>query len=47
MSKQGQDKYGNLCKVKTYHYDKLSKIEGAKRKQQKESKRRQDCQILN
>ena len=37
-----QDKDGNLNKVKTYHYDKLSKIERAKRKQQKESKRQQE-----
>jgi hypothetical protein len=34
-----QNKYGKLYKVKTYHYDKLSKVERAKRKQQKEIKR--------
>ena len=37
-----QDKDGNLYKVKTYHYDKLSKLERTKRKEQKESKRLQD-----
>jgi cell division protein ZapA (FtsZ GTPase activity inhibitor) len=31
-----------LYKVKTYHYDKLSKLERAKRKEQKESKRQQE-----
>jgi hypothetical protein len=31
-----QDKHGNLYKVKTYHYDKLSKLERAKRKQRKQ-----------
>jgi hypothetical protein len=36
-----QDKYRKLYKVKTYHYDKLSNIERAKRKQQKENKRMQ------
>ncbi|MFL6460753.1 MAG: hypothetical protein ACJ71J_07370 [Nitrososphaeraceae archaeon] len=40
-----QDKHGNLYKVKTYHYDKLSNIERANRKEQKESKRQQE--ILN
>jgi hypothetical protein len=37
-----QDKDGNLYKVKTYHYDKLSKLERTKRKEQKESKRLQE-----
>ena len=37
-----QDKDGNLYKVKTYHYDKLSKLERTKRKEQKESKRQQE-----
>ena len=37
-----QDKYGKLYKVKTYHYDKLSKLERTKRKEQKESKRQQE-----
>src|SRR5919108_3606757 len=37
-----QDKHGNLYKVKTYHYDKLSNIERAKRRQQKEIKRLQE-----
>ena len=37
-----QDKDGNLYKVNTYHYDKLSKLERAKRKEQNESKRRQE-----
>ena len=37
-----QDKHGNLYKIKTYHYDKLSKLERAKRKAQKESKRQQE-----
>jgi hypothetical protein len=37
-----QDKRGNLYKVKTYYYDKLSKIERAKRKEQKENKRQQE-----
>ena len=37
-----QDKDGNLYNVKTYHYDKLSKLERAKRKEQKESKRQQE-----
>src|SRR5919202_2727251 len=37
-----QDKHGKLYNVKTYHYDKLSKLERAKRKEQKESKRQQE-----
>ena len=37
-----QDKHGNLYKVKTYHHDKLSKLERAKRKEQNESKRQQE-----
>jgi hypothetical protein len=37
-----QDKDGNLYNVKTYHYDKLSKLERAKRKEQKESRRQQE-----
>ena len=37
-----QDKHGNLYKVKTYHYDKLSKLKRAQRKEQKESKRQQE-----
>ena len=37
-----QDKHAKLYKVKTYHYDKLSKLERAKRKEQKESKRQQE-----
>src|SRR5215212_10237455 len=37
-----QDKDGNLYKVKTYHYDKLSKLERTIRKEQKESKRLQE-----
>jgi hypothetical protein len=37
-----QDRHGNLYKVKTYHYDKLSKLERAKRKEQNESKRQQE-----
>jgi hypothetical protein len=37
-----QDKHGKLYKVKTYHYDNLSKIESAKRKEQKETKRLQE-----
>jgi hypothetical protein len=37
-----QDKDGNLYKVKTYHYDKLSKLERAKRKEQNESKQQQE-----
>jgi hypothetical protein len=37
-----QDKHGKLYKVKTYHYDKLSKIERAKIKEQNESKRQQE-----
>jgi hypothetical protein len=37
-----QDKHGKLYKVKTYHYDKLSNIERAKRRQQKEIKRLQE-----
>jgi hypothetical protein len=37
-----QDKHGNLHIVKTYHYDKLSKLERTKRKEQKESKRQQE-----
>jgi hypothetical protein len=37
-----QDKHGNLHKVKTYHYDKLSKLERTKRKEQKENKRLQE-----
>jgi hypothetical protein len=40
-----QDKEGNLHIVKTYHYDKLSKLARAKRKEQKESERQQE--ILN
>jgi hypothetical protein len=38
--RQGKD--GNQYKVKTYHYDKLSKLESTKRKEQKESKRLQE-----
>lgn len=34
-----QDNHGKLYSVKTYHYDKLSKIERTKRKEQKESRR--------
>jgi hypothetical protein len=37
-----QDKHRNLYKVKTYHYDKLSKLERAQRKEQNESKRQQE-----
>jgi hypothetical protein len=37
-----QDKDGKLYKVKTYHYDKLSKLKRTKRKEQKESKRQQE-----
>ncbi len=37
-----QDKNGNLYKVRTYHYDKISKLERIKRKEQKESKRLQE-----
>ena len=37
-----QDKDGNLYNVKTYHYDKLSKLERTKRKEQKENKRLQE-----
>jgi hypothetical protein len=37
-----QDKDGNLYNVKTYHYDKLSKLERTNRKEQKESKRLQE-----
>jgi hypothetical protein len=37
-----QDKDGNLYKVKTYHYDKLSKLERTRRKEQNESKRQQE-----
>jgi hypothetical protein len=37
-----QDKHGNLHIVKTYHYDKLSKQERSKRKEQKESERQQE-----
>jgi hypothetical protein len=36
-----QNKHGSLYKVKTYHYDKLSKVERAKRKEQREAKRPQ------
>ena len=36
-----QDKDGKLYRVKTYHYDKLSKTERAQRKEQKEPKRLQ------
>jgi hypothetical protein len=37
-----QDKDRNLYKVKTYHYDKLSKLERIRRKEQNESKRQQE-----
>ena len=37
-----QDKHGNLYKVNTYHYDKLSKLERTKRKEQNEGKRQQE-----
>jgi hypothetical protein len=37
-----QDKDGNLYKVKTYHYDKPSKLERTRRKEQNESKRQQE-----
>jgi hypothetical protein len=37
-----QDKQGNLYKVKRYHYDKLSKLERAQLKEQKEEKRLQE-----
>ena len=42
MSKTKEDKHGKLYKVKTYHYDKLSKLERAKIKEQNESKRQQE-----
>ena len=42
MSKTKTDKHRNLYKVKTYHYDKLSKLERAQRKEQNESKRQQE-----
>ena len=41
-----QNKHGNLYNVKTYHYDKLSKLERAKRKEQKENKRLQDLSSI-
>src|SRR5919197_5904942 len=34
-----QDKHGKLYKVKTYHYDKLSNIERAKKRKQKQYNR--------
>jgi hypothetical protein len=37
-----QGKHGKLYKVKIYHYDKLFKLERAKRKAQKESKRQEE-----
>jgi hypothetical protein len=37
-----QDRYGNLYKVKRYHYDKLSKIERAEHKEEREVKRLQE-----
>ena len=37
-----QDKRGNMYEVKRYHYDKLSKIERAVRKEEKEVKRLQE-----
>jgi hypothetical protein len=37
-----QDKEGNLYKVNRYHYDKLSKIARAERKEEREVKRLQE-----
>ena len=37
-----QDKNGKLYEVKSYHYDRLSKIQRANRKQQKQAKRLQE-----
>jgi hypothetical protein len=37
-----QDKNGNLYKVKTYHYDNLSKIQRAERREEIEVKRLQE-----
>jgi hypothetical protein len=37
-----QDKQGNLYKVKRYHYDKLSKLERAQLKEQRDGKRLQE-----
>jgi hypothetical protein len=37
-----QDKNGNLYKVKTYHYDNLSKIQRAERREEIEAKRLQE-----
>jgi hypothetical protein len=42
QKKLRQDKDANLYKVKTYHYDKLSKLERTRRKEQNESKRQQE-----
>ena len=37
-----QDKEGNLYKVNRYHYDKLSKVARAERKEEREVKRLQE-----
>jgi hypothetical protein len=37
-----QDKYGNLYKIKRYHYDKVSKIKREEHKEEKEAKRLQE-----
>jgi hypothetical protein len=37
-----QDKYGNLYKIKRYHYDKVSKVKREEHKEEKEAKRLQE-----
>ena len=41
-----QDKQGNLYKVKRYHYDKLSKLERAQLKEQRDGKRLQELSSI-
>ncbi len=41
-----QDKYGNLYKIKRYHYDKVSKVKREEHKEEKEAKRLQELATL-
>lgn len=41
-----QDKYGNLYKIKRYHYDKVSKVKREEHKEEKEAKRLQELASL-
>ena len=41
-----QDKYGNLYKIKRYHYDKVSKVKREEHKEEKEAKRLQELATI-